>query len=61
MADPRVYTIYVCPDCGEHITDTSYDPEVGEEWGHYHDPPDDHPEGLPDPWIEAVEIEVVPR
>jgi hypothetical protein len=53
------YTIYVCPDCGEHITESDYDPSVGRIWGHYHDPPEGWPEGE-DPWIDAVALEVAP-
>lgn len=54
-AADRTYTIHVCPECGEQITESDYDPE---HWGHYHDPPADWPE-VEDPWFDAVEVTVV--
>lgn len=59
-AHQTVYTIHICPDCGEHIVDSDYDPKIGQVWGHYHDAPEGW-EGPEDPWIEAVAIKVVSR
>lgn len=52
------WTIHVCPDCGEHITESEWSAERGAYWGHYHDPPEGW-EGE-DPWVDAVPITVVP-
>lgn len=40
MKAAKTYTIWICPECREHITDFYYDPAKGTVYGHYHDPPD---------------------
>jgi hypothetical protein len=64
----QTYVVYVCPDCGEQITDgLEYDTERGYTRGHYHDPPDgwldeagNNPQGTgEDPWFDAIEIRTV--
>lgn len=60
MPDPvKKLTVYLCPECGEQITQSDYDTARGRIWGHYHDPPDDW-EGPEDPWFDAVETPVAP-
>lgn len=60
----RIYTIHVCPECGEHCTESGYDAKRGYVYGHYHDPPEGwHSEDGSsggDPWFDAVEVQVVP-
>ena len=68
-ADPRAavpeegerYEVWVCPDCGDQITDPpEYDPKRHVyARGHYPAPPEDWPEGE-DPWFDAVRIEAAP-
>lgn len=53
------YIIWICPDCGEQITESEYSPERGRYYGHYHDRPKDW-EQAEDPWFDAVSREVVP-
>lgn len=54
------FVVYVCPECGEQITDIGWDAERGAIHGHYHDPPADWPHAE-DPWFDAEPVEVVPR
>ena len=60
MSSEKTYMVWVCPDCLEQITEPDYTPAEGRVWGHYHDRPAGWPEGEPDPWFEAMEIEVAP-
>lgn len=44
------WTIWVCPDCRQRVSD--------KDRGHYHDPPEGWPPDDPDPWFNAIEVEV---
>lgn len=56
----RRYVIHVCPECGEQVENREWDAERGAYYGHYHDPPAGWPGGE-DPWVDAIEVEVVLR